>query len=496
MTDLNKIIAGAKSIERILTDQFGGTGRGMREKLDSARYPIPEPLRQRIAYLARVRNRCVHEEGYELKDTGDYVRKCESVCAELQQAHAIAVRVSQQRTLGRGNGNVQFLKLGGMVLVLALAGAWWAVQSSKPGASMPEAESATVQDAQQEAPPVAEAAPAAVPRRHQEDAATPAAGAGGYDDAASPAVAIGTHQGIGNDVLAVESVQFGYAKGSFNDTEPRISVTVHNTSDRTISSARADGRLYVGGEAAPLVDTTAGDKPLYLFFGDEGLAPGARRKVAVSLFGDDRWKLPDAINAGKRTLVLRIAQVSDGRKEDFGGGPRAWPVVEAGATAAAPKAASPTMDADTYRQRFQAGEHVVLSDSRLDVGKVALSLKAGSFGDKEPNIQLTVTNHAGVTLSAAAFHLQLFIKGENKPVIDSDQNTFSRDMLLFFGDAGLADGGTVKRDLYINSFHDSTWKAPDVLKAIREGRAQLVLRLASLSDGRKNTLQSKAIPMP
>lgn len=480
MTDLNKIIAGAKSIERILTDQFGGTGRGMREKLDSARYPIPQPLQQRIAYLARVRNRCVHEEGYELKDTEDYVRKCESVCAELQEAHAIAVRVAQQRTLRRGNDNVRLLKLGGVALVVA--GAWWAMQPPKPGAPMPETEQAAAQDTEPAAPSVPQPAPASSASRH--------------GDKASPPVAIGTHQGIGNDVLAVESVQFGYAKGNFKDTEPRITVTVRNTSDRAISSAQADGRLYVGGEATPLVDTTAGDKPLYLFFGDEGLAPGARRKVSVSLFGDDRWNLPDAINAGKRTLVLRIAQTSDGRKENFGGGPRPWPTVEAGASAAAPKAASPTTDADTYRQRFQAGEHVVLSDSRLDVGKVVLSLKADSFGDKEPNIQLTVTNHAGVTLSDAAFHLQLFIKGENKPVIDSDHNTFSKDMRLYFGDAGLADGSTAKRELYINSFHDSTWKAPDVLKALREGRAQLVLRLASLTDGRKNTLKSNAIPIP
>jgi len=490
MTDLNKIIAGAKSIERILTDQFGGTGRGMREKLDSARYPIPQPLQQRIAYLARVRNRCVHEEGYELKDTEDYVRKCESVCAELQEVHAIAVRVSQQRTLKRGKGNVGFLKLGG--IALAVAGVWWAMQPPKPDASMPEAEQATVQNAEPGTPSVPEAAPAST----QADARAHASGTSGRGDKASAPVAIGTHQGVGNDVLAVESVQFGYAKGSFKDVEPRITVTVHNTSDRTISSARADGRLYVGGEAAPLVDTTAGDKPLYLFFGDEGLAPGARRKVALSLFGDDRWNLPDAINAGKRTLVLRIAQASDGRKENFGGGPRAWPEIQAGASAAVPKAGSPTTDADTYRQRFQTGEHVVLSDSHLDVGKLVLSLKADSFGDKEPNIQMTVTNHAGVTLSDAAFHLQLFIKGENKPVIDSDRNTFSKDMRLYFGDAGLADGGTAQRELYINSFHDSTWKAPDVLKAIREGRAQLVLRLASLTDGRKNTLPSNAIPIP
>jgi len=489
MTDLNKVIGSAKSIERILAEQFGGSGRGMREKLDSARYPIPEPLKKRIAYLARVRNRCVHEEGYELEDTEDYVRKCESVCRELREAHAIAVRVAQQRASKGSKANLRFMMVGGVVL--ALAAAWWAVPPSAP--QVPEAgpmAQGTATEPETAGPP-SHGDAAAPATRHAAAGPAPA-----ERIAAEPApAATGTHQGVGNDVLAVESVQFGYTKGSFHDVEPTMSVTVRNISDRIIASARVDGRLYIGGEAEPLVDTATDDKPLFLFFGERGLAPGERRKETISLFGDDRWSLPDAINAGKRALVLRIAQVSDGREKAFGAGPRAWPVVQAAtqdAAAAAPSAAKARAAAASPAippsPRGQESGHMVLNDSRLEVSSVTLSARKDSFGDREPSIVMTVTNHAGTTLSAAAFHLQLFIKGESTPVIDSDQNTFSKDVSIYFGDAGLLDGKTTRTELYLNTFHDRQWKAPDVMNAIGSGNAQLVLRVTTLTDGRKRKL--------
>jgi hypothetical protein len=468
MTDLNKIITSAKSIERILTEQFGGSGRGMREKLDSARYPIPEPLKKRIAYLARVRNRCVHEEGYELEDTEDYVRKCASVCRELQEAHAIAVRVTRQRANKGSNAHPRFLIVGGVVL--ALAAAWWAVWSPASPAAQTE-------------PPAQQTVPAPAPATEEpRRAATGRA-----------TMATGTHQGIGNDVLAVDAVRFGYTKDSFHDTAPTMSVTVRNTSDRIISSARVDGRLYIGGEAEPLVDTATDDKPLFLFFGERGLAPGESRKETISLFGDRRWNLPDAINADKRALVLRIAQVSDGREKAFGAGPRAWPVVPAAVRAAAKAAAANTAaaaktSAAASSPRTREGGHIVTNDSRLEVGRVTLSARQDGFGAREPGIVMTVTNHAGTTLSAAAFHLQLFIKGESTPVIDSDQSAFSKDVSIYFGDAGLLDGKTTTTELYLNTFHDSRWKAPDVMNAIANGNAHLVLRVTTLTDGRKHKL--------
>lgn len=501
MTDLNKIIAGAKSIERILTDQFGGAGRGMREKLDSVRYPIPQPLQQRIAYLARMRNRSVHEEGFELKDSEDYLRKCQAVCAELQQVHAIAMRVAQEQAQKKARDRRRQRPLKTvLVLGLALAVAWWVLRPLTPGAPKP---ADRYQQAAGSAPDLARPAAAGKPAeaRQESRAGTEAgresrASAGAAPKArarpapAAPASSAG-HIGLGNDVLALEAVEFSYAKGSFDRLEPRISITVRNISERTISSAMLDARLYVNGESTPVVETGnrrgLGERALYLGLGESGLAPGASATSRISLFGNDSFSVPDAINGSQRILVLRVAEVSDGRRQTFGGAAPAWPAVGGEREAAALRPAQPTPDAAAYRARFAAGEHVVLGDSRLEVGKLALRIEKDSWGRNKVGIHLDLTNRSGVTLANARFDAQLFVKGEQAPLAKSGRHS----LYAFFGKNGLADGASASAKISGSGLGE--WDTPDVLNAVRDGRAQLVLRLESLTDGRNKSHDSAAV---
>lgn len=494
MTDLNKIIAGAKSIERILTDQFGGTGRGMREKLDSVRYPIPQPLQQRIAYLARMRNRSVHEEGFELKDSEDYLRKCQAVCAELQQIHAIATRVAQEQAQKkvRDRRRQRPLKTV-LVLGLALAAAWWVLRPSPPGPPEP---ADPYQQAASSAPDPAWPAPVSQPAELRQESSTGAEAAPkerARPVPAAPASSAG-HIGLGNDVLALEAVEFSYAKGSFDRLEPRISVTVRNTSERTISSAMLDARLYVNDESTPVLETGSrrgfGERPLYLGLGDSGLAPGASATSRISLLGNDSFSVPDAINGARRILVLRVAEVSDGRRQTFGGAAPAWPAIGGEREAAALRPAQPTLDAAAYRARFETGEHVVLSDSRLEVRKLALRLDKDSWGRNKIGIYLDLTNRSGVTLANARFDAQLFVKGERAPLTESGRHS----LYAFFGKNGLAEGASASA-VKIGGSSLGDWDAPDVINAVRDGRAQLVLRLESLTDGRSKSHDSAVISL-
>ena len=85
MTDLNTIIAGSSAIERLLTEQFGATGRGMREKLDAVpARRLPAALRAEIQALARLRNRAVHEPDFVLHDTAVFAARCARVCQQLR----------------------------------------------------------------------------------------------------------------------------------------------------------------------------------------------------------------------------------------------------------------------------------------------------------------------------------------------------------------------------------------------------------------------------
>lgn len=492
MTDLNKIIAGAKSIERILTEQFGGTGRGMREKLDSARYQIPQPLQQRIAYLARVRNRSVHEEDFVLEDSDDYLGKCQAVCAELQQVHAIAMRVEQERAQHKARARRRQHPLKTLlVLGLVLAIAWWVLRplpSRAPELADPHGQLAG--GAPGAATPPAVRQPAESRRESRVSAeAAPTQRASPAPVAPAPS---SRHIGLGNDVLALEAVEFTYAKDRFDRLEPRITVTVRNTSERTIASAKLEARLYVNGESTPVVDTGngrgLGARALYLGLGDSGLAPGASATSRIGLFGNDSFSVPDAINGSERVLVLRVAEVSDGRRQAFGADAPAWPAIGGEREAAALRPAQPTLDVAAYRERFAAGEHVVLGDSRIDVSKLALRLHKDSWGRDKVGIFLDLTNRSGVTLAHARFDAQLFVKGEQAPLAESGR----RPLHAFFGNKGLADGASASTGNISGSFMGE-WDAPDVLNAVREGRAQLVLRLASLTDGRNASHDSAAI---
>lgn len=387
---------------------------------------------------------------------------------EPRQTSAQRAAQQQARRQARRAGDTRVMAFGAAFLALV---AGWVTLYPKPPAP----------SGARTAP--APAAPAAAPAGATKVPAAPAA------ETRRP----GRHVGVGNDVLALEAVEFAYRTGPAGVLEPHMTVTVKNISDRAIASARLDARLYNEGAASPVVDTGTGgsfdNKPLYVFFPDEGLAPGARRKVEVGLSGDERWSAPDAANASGHTLVLRVGEVTDGRKQAFGAGPHAWPALASAPGAAVLRPASPTMDEHDYRQRFFAGEHVVLSDSRVTIDDLDVDLRDDGAGGEKAVMHARFSNRSGVTLGSVAFRVQLFITGETTPALDSKDGG---GVQVFFHGAGLADGASVKQD-----FSDSgrAWDAPELRKAIRDGNVQLVLRLESISDGRKRTFPSAAIPV-
>lgn len=497
MTDVKKIIDGAKAIEKILTEQFGGTGRGMTEKLNSSRYPIPEPLQKRIKHLAWLRNRSVHEDGFELEDPDDYAAKCARVCEELKRAHAVALTVEAARA-ERSRSRSRVAR-GMFVAVAGLAAAWWLVGRGAGDTAIGEPDRPAVQ----QETVAAEPAPADVPATPaQASAPAPAAGAVGQagpasgarepagrprqEPAAQPAAepaaqaeGMGTgHIGLGTDAVAIESVDFSFAKGAWGDPEPKIELTVRNTSDRVLSSLALDARLYVDGQAAPAIDTTGSSNRIYMFFGDRGLAPGKQVRDRLHISWGRDWNMPDVLNAQTRTLHLRVTEVSDGRKQRFGGSAAPWPRAS-GKAAPQPRLSARAPAAAALSQRMAAGEHVAVGGAAFELDAVKLELGKDAWGRSQPRIRVSIANRTGVTVSAVTFQAKLYIKGEKSPVVD----TAGRDLYAFFHDQGLGDGQQASVD--VSTSNGNGWDTPDVVNAIEAGQAQLVLRATSYSDGRK-----------
>lgn len=67
-SDLDTAVRVSKRLEALLAARHGATGRGLHEKVDSVRAELaPETVRD-LRLVATVRNRIVHEEGYDRID--------------------------------------------------------------------------------------------------------------------------------------------------------------------------------------------------------------------------------------------------------------------------------------------------------------------------------------------------------------------------------------------------------------------------------------------
>ena len=63
--DYELVIKSTKELEYILAEQFHAEGRGLHEKLSHCESQIPQQLVKKMRYLATIRNRLIHERGFD-----------------------------------------------------------------------------------------------------------------------------------------------------------------------------------------------------------------------------------------------------------------------------------------------------------------------------------------------------------------------------------------------------------------------------------------------
>ena len=91
------VIKSSKRIERLLSG-LGATGKGLHEKATSVEDLISDTLVRKIRYLASVRNKLIHEDGYELTELELYKFKLttDEVC-EILSIDNEAVPFSEEK---------------------------------------------------------------------------------------------------------------------------------------------------------------------------------------------------------------------------------------------------------------------------------------------------------------------------------------------------------------------------------------------------------------
>lgn len=345
MTDtLKDVLQGTKRIEAILEEKFGSTGRGLYEKMDTANMKLPEPLQKRIRYVATLRNKAMHQEGFEIDNIPEYVKTCQVIAEQLEHLHANRKpRVFGQGTSGGWMRRVALIGCAGVgIFGLAYLGMATALKYEQPSRAVVahDVGATNPAPARTQAHPTAPSAPARPARPARATPPAPAASVKQKEQPALKAAVAPTQTQVEpltqvaqtqaqvstedqpreatspSAPVTFKNLKFSMKKGSFGRMEPSLSATFTNNHSATISNIRVKARLFINGETTPVAGTTARDGEFYVFFGDSGLAPGASAEKSLSFFGFDMdsWKVPDVVNAQTRVVQMKIIEAEDGRK--------------------------------------------------------------------------------------------------------------------------------------------------------------------------------------
>jgi len=81
--DLSLVIFSSKQLEVLLERDFEANGKGLHEKISSAK-DLPESLKRKLRRIATIRNKLVHHTGFnEIPDRESFLKDFQEAKAEL-----------------------------------------------------------------------------------------------------------------------------------------------------------------------------------------------------------------------------------------------------------------------------------------------------------------------------------------------------------------------------------------------------------------------------
>ena len=82
--DYELVIKSSKELEYFLEEEFHAKGKGLHEKISSVQSDLPDSLCKRIRFLATIRNKLIHERGFDaIPDRSAFIASFESSKQEL-----------------------------------------------------------------------------------------------------------------------------------------------------------------------------------------------------------------------------------------------------------------------------------------------------------------------------------------------------------------------------------------------------------------------------
>lgn len=86
MSTIETAVRAARELESLLETQLGAVGRGLHEKVDSVQARLPSELLSTLRRIATIRNRAVHEHGFEIDDAEAFAADVDHALAALRSS--------------------------------------------------------------------------------------------------------------------------------------------------------------------------------------------------------------------------------------------------------------------------------------------------------------------------------------------------------------------------------------------------------------------------
>jgi hypothetical protein len=83
MSDIEKVVNRTRKIERLLRTQYHADGKGLHQLVTSCEERLPHDVISKLRYIATIRNKVVHEDGYKLESRNEFLSVCDECEKEL-----------------------------------------------------------------------------------------------------------------------------------------------------------------------------------------------------------------------------------------------------------------------------------------------------------------------------------------------------------------------------------------------------------------------------
>lgn len=83
MANIELVVTRSRRIERLLREHYHAEGKGLHQLINSCEERLPHEIVPKLRFIASVRNKTVHEDGYQLDDKKGFIAACKACEKEL-----------------------------------------------------------------------------------------------------------------------------------------------------------------------------------------------------------------------------------------------------------------------------------------------------------------------------------------------------------------------------------------------------------------------------